>query len=171
MKDTGIIRRIDDLGRIVIPKEIRKKLKINEGEKLEIFINEEQIVLQKYSSVKSIKNIASKITDSIYSLYKDIIIITDNETVVAVSGKNKKELLNKEISDELISIIKKRNNEILNNINIVDNVNVEGKYKINVITENGDINGSIILISDEITKEKEQIINVNATFLSKYLEE
>ena len=171
MKSTGIIRRIDDLGRIVIPKEIRRKLKIKEGENIEIYINEEQIVLQKYYNIKNIKDIASIITDSIYSILKDTVIITDRENIIAVSGKYKKDLLNKEISNELINVIKNRNNDILTNINIVDDISIEGKYKINIITENGDINGSIILISDNIDSEKEQIINVNTIFLNKYLEE
>ena len=71
MKATGIIRRIDDLGRIVIPKEIRKKLKINEGENIEIYIDDlEHIILKKYSNLKNVKDIAQKITDSIYSCFK-----------------------------------------------------------------------------------------------------
>ena len=172
MKATGIIRRIDDLGRIVIPKEIRKKLKINEGESIEIYVdNEEHIVLQKYSNLKNIEEISQKLTEAIYSIAKDNVVITDNENVIAVSGKNRKELLNKRISNELINIIKKRNNIILDNIDIVDNINIKGNYKINVITKNGDVKGSLILIADEITKEKEQIINVNTIFLNKYLEE
>ncbi len=171
MKSTGIIRRIDDLGRIVIPKEIRKKLKINEGENIEIYINNEQIVLQKYSNIKNIKDISQKLTDSIYSILKDTIIITDTENIIAASGKYKKELINKKISDNLLNIIKKRNCDILKNIEIVDGLHINGSYKINIITENGDINGSLILVTDQITKEKEQIINVNTIFLNKYLEE
>lgn len=161
MKSTGIIRRIDELGRIVIPKEIRKKLKIYEGENIEIFINNEQIILQKYSDINNIKDIAQKITDSIFYVLKDTVIITDNEFVIAASGKNRKELIGKKISTDLFK----------NKKNIIDNMKIEGYYKINPITENGDIKGFIILISSEITKEKEQIINVNTNFLSKYLEE
>ena len=161
MKSTGIIRRIDELGRIVIPKEIRKKLKIYEGENIEIFINNEQIILQKYSDINNIKDIAQKITDSIFYVLKDTVIITDNEFVIAASGKKRKELIGKKISTDLFK----------NKKNIIDNMKIEGYYKINPITENGDIKGFIILISSEITKEKEQIINVNTNFLSKYLEE
>ena len=173
MKATGIIRRIDDLGRIVIPKEIRRKLKINEGENIEIYIeDEEKIILKKYSNLKNIKDIAQKIVDSIYTILKYNIIITDNSNIIAVSGKYKKELINKEISSELLNIIMSRNSFIKKDIAIVDNLKIEGNYKINIITVNGDVNGSLILLKeDEIKKEDELIINVNANFLNKYLEE
>lgn len=171
MKATGIIRRIDDLGRIVIPKEIRKKLKINDGENIEIYISDEKIILQKYSNIKNIKDIAQNLTDSIYSVLKDDVIITDTEMVISASGKYRKNLINKKISNELINMMNKKDNNIHNNINIVNDIEIAENFKINVITENGDIKGSIILISNNITKEKEQIININTTFLNKYLEE
>ena len=171
MKATGIIRRIDDLGRIVIPKEIRKKLKINDGENIEIYISDEKIILQKYSNIKNIKDIAQNLTDSIYSILKDDVIITDTEMVISASGKYRKNLINKKISNELINMMNKKDNNIHNNINIVNDIEIAENFKINVITENGDIKGSIILISNNITKEKEQIININTTFLNKYLEE
>lgn len=171
MKATGIIRRIDDLGRIVIPKEIRKKLKINDGENIEIYISDEKIILQKYSNIKNIKDIAQNLTDSIYSVLKDDVIITDTEMVISASGKYRKNLINKKISNELINMMNKKDNNIHDNINIVNDIEIAENFKINVITENGDIKGSIILISNNITKEKEQIININTTFLNKYLEE
>lgn len=173
MKATGIIRRIDDLGRIVIPKEIRKKLKINEGENIEIYIdNEEHIILKKYSNLKNIKDIAQKITDSIYSYFKYNILITDTSTIIAVSGKNKKDFINKDISEDLLNIIKRREEKVYKNINIIDNFTIEGNYRINFITENGDINGLLVYIKeDEITEEELKILDVSSNFLSKYLEE
>ena len=173
MKATGIIRRIDDLGRIVIPKEIRKQLKITEGENMEIFIDDnEHIILKKYSNLKNVEDIARKITDSIYSFLKNNIIITDNTSVIAVSGKNKKDLINKDISNNLLKIIKKRENIVERNVNIVDNIEINGNYKINMITNNGDVNGLLIFIKEEeITKEEEKIIDLETKFLSKYLEE
>lgn len=173
MKATGIIRRIDELGRIVIPKEIRKKLKINEGENIEIYIDDlDHIILTKYSNLKNIKDIATKITDSIYYFLKYNIIITDNTNIIAASGKNKKDLINKEISNNLLNIIKKRENVIEKNINIVDDIEINGNYKINMIIVNGDVNGTLILIKDEeIKNDEEQILNISSNFLSKYLEE
>ena len=71
MKATGVVRRIDELGRIVIPKEIRKNLRIHEGENIEIYINEkENIVLKKHSLIKEIDDFAQKFTDSLHSFFK-----------------------------------------------------------------------------------------------------
>ena len=109
MKATGIIRRIDELGRIVIPKEIRKKLKINEGENIEIYIDEEEkIILKKYSNVKNIKDFVQTFIDSIYTSYKYNIVVTDTDKIIASVGNNKKELINKEISTNLINCMKDR---------------------------------------------------------------
>ena len=101
MKTTGIVRRIDELGRIVIPKEIRKSLRIKEGESLEILIDNEDIILKKYSVIKNLNDFAQNITDSIYSFIKNNILITDTNSILAVSGPLKKELLNKSIGTDL----------------------------------------------------------------------
>ena len=117
MKATGIIRRIDELGRIVIPKEIRKKLKINEGENIEIYIDEEEkIILKKYSNIKSIKDFVQTFIESIYTSYKYNIIITDTDKVIAVVGNDKKNVINKEISNDLIKCIKDRKTIINKNL-------------------------------------------------------
>lgn len=171
MKATGIIRRIDDLGRIVIPKEIRKSLKINEGDKLEILVNNDQIILKKHSSIKNIKDISSKVTDSIYSIVKSTIIITDTEKVISVSGKNKKELLNKKISNELFKTIINKEDKQLEKISIVDNVIFDEKSYISIIKDNGDVVGSLIVLDNNLSSDIKKIIKVNSTFLNKYLEE
>ena len=108
MKTTGIVRRIDELGRIVIPKEIRKSLRIKEGESLEILIDNEDIILKKYSVIKNLNDFAQNITDSIYSFIKNNILITDTNSILAVSGPLKKELLNKSIGTDLELKIKRR---------------------------------------------------------------
>ena len=95
MKTTGIVRRIDELGRIVIPKEIRRSLRIKEGDSLEILINNEDIILKKYSVIKNLNDFAQNITDSIHSFIKNSVLITDTNSILAVSGPLKKELLNK----------------------------------------------------------------------------
>ena len=99
MKATGVVRRIDDLGRIVIPKEIRRNLRIRDGESLEIFVDGDNIVLKKYSIMKNIDEYASNLVDSLYSLVKKSVVITDCDSVIACSG-NVKGLLNKSISDK-----------------------------------------------------------------------
>ena len=107
MKSTGVIRRIDELGRIVIPKEIRKNLRINNNVSLELFIEDDKIILKKYSILKSIKDIAQSLSDVLYSSLNHNIIITDLFNVLAVSGSNKK-YLNKDISNSIEDSIRRR---------------------------------------------------------------
>lgn len=174
MKATGIIRRIDELGRIVIPKEIRKKLKINEGENIEIYIDEEEkIILKKYSNIKSIKDFVQTFIESIYTSYKYNIIITDTDKIIAAVGNDKKNVINKEISNDLIKCIKDRkpiNDKNL--LKITEEIQIECYYNIGLINVNGDINGLIIFYSDtEIHEKDNKLFTIASNFLSKYLED
>ena len=173
MKATGIIRRIDELGRIVIPKEIRKILKIYEGEELEIYIDDlENIILKKYSNIKNIKDFAQKYIDSLSNILSGNIIITDMNNVIA-SVELKKEIINKEISKDLYSIIMNKKNISSNEkIEIIDYISLNTYYKINLINLFGDIRGLIIYTKDEEINEFEnKTIDMASKFLSKYLEE
>ncbi len=101
MKATGIVRRIDDLGRIVIPKEIRKTFHIKESDPMEIFINSEgEIILKKYSPMGEMTGFAKQYTESLAQASGHIAIITDRDTVIAVSG-GLKNILGKRVSKEL----------------------------------------------------------------------
>ena len=174
MKATGIIRRIDELGRIVIPKEIRKLLRINEGEDIEIYIDDlENIILKKHSNIKNIKDFVQKYTDSIYNILKENIIITDTSNIIAVSGNLKKEIINKEISKDLYEIISTKKKKIKDKkLNITDLIQIEENYKINFITLLGDIKGLMIYVKKEdINDVENKIIDLSSNFLSKYLEE
>ena len=97
MSTTGIIRRIDELGRIVIPKEIRKSLRIKNGDNLEIVVDGENISLRKYSQIENLENIANVYAESFNQVLKYTVIITDTDKVVAVGGNMKKKYLNNEI--------------------------------------------------------------------------
>ena len=90
LKSTGVLRRVDELGRIVIPKEIRKNLKIKNGESLEIFIDSDSVVLKKFSYMSDLNDIAQKCSDSFYDIIKKDIFITDTDNVIASSGNLKK---------------------------------------------------------------------------------
>lgn len=105
---TGIVRRIDELGRIVIPKEIRKSLRIKNGDNLEIFLDGETINLRKYSQVENVTDMAMIYTESFYQVLKYNIFVTDTDKVVAVSGSLKKKYLNLGISDKLTTMIERR---------------------------------------------------------------
>lgn len=96
MKATGIVRRIDDLGRVVIPKEIRRTLRIREGDPLEIFVDRDgEVILKKYSPIGELGDFAQEYSDSLYETTGHVAIITDRDAVVAVSGVPKKQWIDR----------------------------------------------------------------------------
>ncbi len=98
MKATGIVRRIDDLGRVVIPKEIRRTLRIREGDPLEIFVDREgEVILKKYSPIGELGDFAKEYADSLHEATGHIACIADRDNIIAVAGAPKKEFLNKPI--------------------------------------------------------------------------
>lgn len=117
MKATGIVRRIDDLGRVVIPKEIRRTLRIREGDPLEIYVDREgEVILKKYSPVSELGDFAKEYADSLYDAIGHIILIADRDTIVAIAGSSKKEFLNKPIASALEKIMEERKSVLLNNL-------------------------------------------------------
>jgi len=177
MKATGIIRRIDELGRIVIPKEIRKSLRIKEGENLEIYVDKEKnIILKKHSLIKKLNDFAQDFADSIHAFIKHDVIITDNDTILAVSGSLKKECLNQSISSDLESKINKRE-EILERhkktISIIDNKNIEATYAVSPVIVNGDTIGLVMILStnDIVDDIDFKIAQIASKFLNSHLEQ
>ena len=109
MKATGIVRRIDELGRVVIPKEIRRTLRIREGDPLEIYTDRDgEVILKKYSPIGEMSSFAKDYTESIFRSLGHIACIVDRDQVVAASGVNKKELWDKPISHDLEQAIASR---------------------------------------------------------------
>ena len=109
MKATGIVRRIDDLGRVVIPKEIRRTLRLREGTPLEIFTDREgEIILKKYSPMMELTAFSGQYAEAMAQSSGLMVCITDRDQVVAVAGGPKKELLSKTISRELEWVIMER---------------------------------------------------------------
>ncbi len=109
MKATGIVRRIDDLGRVVIPKEIRRTLRIREGDPLEIFTDREgEVILKKYSPIGELGTLAKQYSESLAQTMGYTVCITDTDQVVAASGSGKKDLQDKYISKELEKLIQSR---------------------------------------------------------------
>ena len=109
MKASGIVRRIDDLGRVVIPKEIRRTLRIREGDALEIFTDKDgEIILKKYSPIGELADFAGECADAIYRALGCTAAISDKDNIIAAGGPGKKELADRSVSDELELIMKKR---------------------------------------------------------------
>lgn len=109
MKATGIVRRIDDLGRIVIPKEIRRTLRIKEGDPLEIYTDREgEVIFKKYSPIGELQSFASEYADALQKTSSVPIFICDRDEVIAVSGASRKEYLDRKISKGLEQIAEGR---------------------------------------------------------------
>ena len=109
MKATGIVRRIDDLGRVVIPKEIRRTLRLREGTPLEIFTDREgEIILKKYSPMMELNAFAGQYADAMAQSTGFMVCITDRDQVIAAAGGAKKDLLQKPISKQLEHVIQER---------------------------------------------------------------
>jgi len=176
MKATGIVRRIDDLGRIVIPKEIRKNLRIKEGDNLEIFVQNEDIIFKKYSMMNKINDLAQELTDSIYTFMKHSIFITDTDQIIAGSGPLRKKYLNKNISSSIVESIKRRDKMLENHfkeLSVMDNEKITCSYVMSTILVNGEATGMILIISeDEKLGETEvQMAGIASSFMTKYLEQ
>ena len=106
MKATGIVRRIDDLGRVVIPKEIRRTMRIHEGDPLEIYTESDgTVIFKKYSPIGELGEFADQYAEALAKTVGIPACISDKDTVIAVSGVSKKELMNKKISDDIEKIM------------------------------------------------------------------
>ena len=183
MKATGVVRRIDDLGRVVIPKEIRKTLRIKEGDPLEIFTDREgQVILKKYSPIGELTEFATEYAETLSKTTGHIACITDKDTIIAVSGGSKKEFLEQNISEELEQLMEdkeiytsKENSNI--SMPITRNDNSERKYNSQVvypIISNGDTIGTVILLSKEsntkMNEVEKKVAQSAAAFLGSQME-
>lgn len=183
MKATGVVRRIDDLGRIVIPKEIRKTLHIKEGDPLEIFTDKEgEVILKKYSPIGELSEFATGYAETLAKTTGHIACITDKDTVIAVSGGAKKEYLEQDVSEELEQLMEdkevytsKENNEM--SIPVTKNDNKERRFNSQVvypIISQGDVVGSVILLSKEpntkMGETEVKILQSAAGFLGNQME-
>lgn len=171
MKTTGIIRRIDDLGRIVIPKELRKTLRIKNGDSLEIFVDNEDIILKKYSPMESIEEAASRYVDSFSGVIKHSVIVTDKDRVIAASGSLKKRYLGKEISEFTERGIERRDSFVerqKKTFSFIEGVEDFGYYSFSSIISDGDTIGSVIIISvdNPIMESEEKMVVILSKLLS-----
>ncbi len=158
MKSTGMIRKIDDLGRIVIPKEIRKTLKIREGDSLEIYIEGERIILNRYSPLGEFIEDIIVLSESISNNTDTNICITDTKQVLIATGYLEKEYLYKEISKELLEKMEERilwQNKGENKIKITENDELVKKLNqvIMPIIYEGSVLGSVVLLTNDVNKK------------------
>ena len=182
MKATGIVRRIDDLGRVVIPKEIRRTLRIREGTPLEIFTDREgEIILKKYSPIGELGPFAKQYAESLAQTTGLTVCVCDRDQVIAVAGGSRRDLLGKNISKQLETVIEDRENILVDNkeykyISVTEGDNEElfGQAISPIICE-GDAIGAVVILGKEARRmlvETEKKLAISAAgFLGKQMEQ
>lgn len=178
MKATGIVRRIDDLGRIVIPKEIRRSFRIKEGDPLEIFTDAEgEVIFKKYSPIGELSNFANQYAEVLHKNGGLPVAIMDNDHVIAASGVSKREILERRVTKSLEELMENRAIHIATDT--VPSMNaIEGFGRnanvVYPIIYGGDVSGAVALIEDEEknlpTETDIKLVQVAAAFLGKQME-
>jgi AbrB family transcriptional regulator (stage V sporulation protein T) len=180
MKATGIVRRIDDLGRVVIPKEIRRTLRIREGDPLEIFVDRDgEVILKKYSPIGELGEFAKEYAESLSESTGHITMITDRDNVIAVSGASKKEYMDKQIGSIIETAMENRKTTA---------ETTPGEYEIckdapehfanfvaSPIVAGGDPIGAVVLLSkqegNKMSQMEVKMAETAAGFLAKQMEQ
>ncbi len=179
MKATGIVRRIDDLGRVVIPKEIRRTLRIREGDALEIFTDTQGgVIFKKYSPVGEISDFAGQYAEVLSKAVNMPIVICDRDHVIAAAGISRKEVLERRITQELEDYMQSRQNFISSGK--AEFMPIEGISRnaqvVCPIIASSDVTGAAILLSNDeentVPSDMEiKLMQVASTFLAKQMEE
>lgn len=180
MKATGIVRRIDDLGRVVIPKEIRRTLRIREGDPLEIFTEKDgEVIFKKYSPMGDLSDFAAQICDAIGKNTGHIAAVTDRDAVIAVCGAPKKELLDKQNSRDLEQLMEQRKAYRYTGGDYrLPVIASADRYFVSVavpIIAGGDLLGCVLLLSEHMDTEpmnesELKLIQTVASFLGHQME-
>ena len=172
MKETGILRRIDELGRIVVPKEIRKKLKIREGDNLDIFVSEDNVVLKKYSPLNDLELILSVLLDAFKRISNVVVVVTDLTKVIA---STKTEIaMDDEITEAYTELLLQKEQIHINKtigLQITEEYKTSQNIFIKPITIYGDLFGSVILFSEyETLHNQQEFLDIIHYFCSEYIQ-
>ncbi len=179
MKATGIVRRIDDLGRVVIPKEIRRTLRIREGDPLEIFTDANgEVIFKKYSPIGELSNFAEQYAEVLSRIAKQPVLISDSDHIIAASGIPKKEVLERRVSPLLEEYMEKRRSFFATSSGEGVLFPVEGLERsaavMYPIISSGDVTGSVILLYGDRntppTEIENKLIQAASAFLAKQTE-
>ena len=182
MKATGIVRRIDDLGRVVIPKEMRRTLRIKEGDPLEIFVSEDGgVILHKYSAMTDLTEIANQFTESLSKASGHPALICDRDTVVSVHGAPKKEYLNRRVPAAMLQNMEERATIIITDKRDIQTSFFEGisaesisAMMITPVIAHGDVMGGVIIFATDnkttLGDTEKKLSQAAATVLGKQLE-
>lgn len=180
MKATGIVRRIDDLGRVVIPKEIRRTMRIREGDPLEIFTdNEGGVIFKKYSPIGELSSFAGQYAEVLYKVGGCPVLICDRDSVVSAAGIPKKEVLERRVTPMLEDLMERRavySRTGVSGENLLFPVEGIDKAALSAaaIIAAGDVCGAVVYLSDGREKAGEaetKLVSAAANFLGKQMEE
>lgn len=180
MKATGIVRRIDDLGRVVIPKEIRRTLRIREGDPLEIYTDRNgEVILKKYSPIGELSQFANEYCESVSLTLKSPSIICDRDNIIACSGGIKKDYMEKKINPQIEKIMQQRKTVASKTGEYKITTESEAlRYPIQIISPiliHGDPVGAIIILGQDLEslplKEAGLLSQTGALFLGKQMEQ
>ncbi len=180
MKATGIVRRIDDLGRVVIPKEIRRTMRIREGDPLEIYTdNDGEVIFKKYSPIGELSSFATQYAEVLYKTGGEPVVVCDRDHVIAVSGIPKKELIERRVSPQLEELMEQRKTYSYTGKEQRKMQPVEGveRYALvcTPIIASGDVAGSVMYLCNEnpspASEVEVKLVQAAASFLGKQMEE
>jgi len=178
MKATGIVRRIDDLGRVVIPKEIRRTMRIREGDPLEIFTDKDgELIFKKYSPIGELGDFAAQMCDSLRRSTDGIAAVCDRDAVIAIAGGAKRELLDKPISPRLSEIMEERAIYRRAGGGYVPVSEADEKFTVSVaapVLSEGDVMGCVLFVADREAppagEVEYRLAQTAASFLGKQME-
>lgn len=170
MKATGIVRRIDDLGRVVIPKEIRRTMRIREGDPLEIYTDREgEVIFKKYSPIGELAAFAGQYAETLHKTCQMAVVICDRDAVIACAGIPKKEYADRKLSAALEDIMEKRalyTSEGNETVSITEGGDAKISCAMPIIAE-GDVAG---LVASVFTQGEDEQQTINAELETKLIQ-
>ncbi len=178
MKATGIVRRIDDLGRVVIPKEIRRTMRIREGDPLEIYTSSDgEVIFKKYSAIGELSENANQVADIMHKLAGCPVVVFDRDHVVATSGVTKREFQERRVSPELEELMETRRQYFAEDSEHMLHP-VEGMEQTSLaampILSAGDVTGAVTFLSNgskqTVSELQKSLVNAAAQFLGRQVE-
>ncbi|MBQ3102935.1 MAG: AbrB/MazE/SpoVT family DNA-binding domain-containing protein [Oscillospiraceae bacterium] len=179
MKATGIVRRIDDLGRVVIPKEIRRTMRIREGDPLEIYTTREgEVIFKKYSLISGIEEFAGHICETLSKSTGSIVAVADRDSIIALHGGARRELMGKPVSEAMEEVMTGRGVYVRNAKDRPLYV-TEGNERLFAlvaapILAEGDVLGLVLFVGDDPAKSggetEQKLAQTIANFLGKHME-
>ncbi|WP_206760777.1 stage V sporulation protein T [Halobacillus yeomjeoni] len=178
MKATGIVRRIDDLGRVVIPKEIRRTLRIREGDPLEIFVDREgEVILKKYSPISELGDFAKEYAEALNEALEATVLICDRDEYIAVAGGTKKDYMNRSIGSKVEEVMDARTMSFEKHPTPTEFLRGQEEdvisYIIHPIIAQGDPIGCVVVLNKEgspLDDSAGKAVHTAASFLAKQME-